>query len=298
MRLIGYSQGNGQDFRVGQDEDESFWIAATLPSLAQLLASCEYGKEQRAAHLTWYQQFVPRALGPRPVSSQKAQFTPSPVFDGSACEHSINWKEKSSKRLVRFTIEATGRKAGTAEDPFNQTATGLMLRSMTDAVPGLSLKRFDIFAKHLFVSDAGSGEVLRKVPEGLPLSQVWLAFDLQHDGSILAKVYFMPILKWIETGTPTNDLVFDTMRECNDHGSFNKSIACLEDYIKSFTSVPDDAPRVEMVAIDCVDSPKSRIKVYLRTAVNTLARAKDMFTLGGRLTGKETEAGIAALTDL
>ena len=53
-----------------------------------------------------------------------------------------------------------------------------------------------------------------------------------------------------------------------------------------------------MVAIDCIDSPQSRIKVYLRTAVDTLSRAKTAFSLGGRLKGETIDKGLEALEEL
>ena len=91
-------------------------------------------------------------------------------------------------------------------------------------------------------------------------------------------------------------------RKCNgQYGSFDDSIELLDDYINSFGSHVtnrDQAPVIEMVAIDCVDSPNSRIKMYLRTACNTLTRVKDQYTLGGRLDGEVIEAGLEALNEL
>ncbi|KFA70283.1 hypothetical protein S40285_08212 [Stachybotrys chlorohalonatus IBT 40285] len=281
------------------DEDQRFWWTATAPSLARLLVSCKYSTEQQAAHLEWYRRFIPKALGPRPIPGRKGLFVPCPVFDGSACEHSINWKEHSSSRVVRFTIEAVGREAGSWRDPFNQDETRRMLVSMLGVVPGLSLKRFDTFARRLFITQEGYAELTPRIPNGTPLSQAWTAFDLLH-GGVMAKVYFMPILKMIETGKSTNDLVFDTVRDCNskEYGTFDGPISLLQDYTTSFTAAPYDVPVVEMVAIDCIDSPNSRIKLYLRTAANTFHRVKDMFTLGGRLSGPELDEGVAALVEI
>lgn len=113
----------------------------------------------------------------------------------------------------------------------------------------------------------------------------------------MPKVYFMPVMKWIKTGISTTDLVFDAARKCNGkHGSFDSPIALLDDYLRSFP--PERMPVVEMVAIDCVDSPGARIKCYLRTGVNTLAKAKFQYTLGGRLFGEAIEEGLKALESL
>ena len=110
----------------------------------------------------------------------------------------------------------------------------------------------------------------------------------------MAKAYFMPILKWLEIGTATKDLVFAAVRACDRRGSYDAPVRLLDGFLveSGGTFV------VEMVAIDCVDSPDARIKVYLRTGVNTLARAKHVLTLGGRLSGATMEEGLAALSDL
>lgn len=278
------------------NEDEEFWWRATASSLYRLLANCEYTKENQLAHLLWYHRFIIPALGPRPRIGVKPRFQPCPVFDGSACELSINWKELDPARTVRFTIEATGPEAGTAIDPFNQEETKILLRSMAKEVPDLDLKQFEHFANELFISSEAAETLIPKIPAGTPLSQVWVAFDLLR-GKVLAKVYFMPILKWIQTQTPTKTLVFDAARKCNGkYGSYDTSIALLDSYLESFPS--GKGPSIEMVAIDCVDSPNSRIKFYLRTAVNTLGKAKETYALGGRLSGEVIELGLKALSKL
>jgi DMATS type aromatic prenyltransferase len=92
-------------------------------------------------------------------------------------------------------------------------------------------------------------------------------------------------------------LVYNAIRNCNGkYGSFDAAMALFDAYLETFTS--GAAPVVEMVAIDCVDSPSARIKMYLRTSVDTLAKAKDMYTLGGRLSGDSVDAGLKALGEL
>ena len=278
------------------NEDQNFWWRATAPSLCRLLASCGYTKEDQVSHLRWYREYVIGSLGPRPIAGQKAIFQPCPVFDGSAVEHSINWKERSRDQTVRFTIEAVGYQAGTPSDLCNQEASKELLRRLAEDIPGLDLTRFHIFAEQLFVPPETAPTVLARAGR-TPLSQIWIAFDLLRGGGLLTKVYFMPILKWLETGIPTKQLVFDAVRKCNGrHGTYDAPVALLDDYLASFP--PERAPVIEMVAIDCVDSPGARIKCYLRTGVNTLRKAKHQYTLGGRLRGEIVEEGVRALKEL
>ncbi|KEZ40024.1 hypothetical protein SAPIO_CDS9013 [Scedosporium apiospermum] len=167
---------------------------------------------------------------------------------------------------------------------------------MAQEVPGIDLKHFEIFAEEFFFSSGTAEALTPKIPPGTPLSQAWVAFDLLR-GKIMAKVYFMPILKWIQTGIPTRVLVSRAVQKCSGkYGTYDAPMKLLDSYLESF--VPGSGPVVEMVAIDCVDSPDSRIKVYLRTDVNTLAKAKVIYTLGGRLSGEAIDAGLEALTEL
>jgi DMATS type aromatic prenyltransferase len=276
--------------------DQEFWWQATAPSLGRLLASCQYSTRDQSTHLRWYGRFIVPALGPRPILGVKPKFQPCPVYDGSAVEHSINWRELDSKRTVRFTIEAVCYGAGTDADPFNQKATRTLLTNIAKETPGLNLERFDIFANRLFFSAEAAKSLIPRIPSGTPLSQVWVAFDLLC-GEFMAKAYFMPVLKMIETNVTTKNLVFDALHECNgQYGSFEAPLSVLDSYLESFP--PEEPQVVEMVAVDCIDSPTARIKIYLRTTVNTLAKAKKAFCLGGRLTGPTIEEGLQALGEL
>lgn len=278
------------------DQDQELWWRATAHSLGRLLADYRYSKDDQLLHLEWYHKYILPALGPYPVRDQKPQFQPCPVSDGSACEHSINWREKGTRQTVRFTIEAVGPQAGTVADPFNQEAGERLLRRLAKDVPDVKLALFDHFAKDFFLPNDAAESLIPKMPPGTPLSQIWIAFDLLR-GRLMAKVYFMPILKWIHTGVPTKTLVFDTARKINvAHGTFNASIELLDSFLES--SPTGENPVMEMVAVDCIDHADSRIKFYLRTGVDTLAKAKHQLTLGGRLSGEVIEEGLEALSEL
>ena len=278
-----------------ENEDQKFWWYATAISLSRLLAVCKYNEERRHQLLSWYRRFILPALGPRPIRGVKPNFEPCLVFDGSACELSMNWKELDPHRTVRFTIEATGSRAGTSADPFNQDETTALLRSMSEALPDLDLTQFEHFAAAFFLPGDAADNLAAKLPADTPLSQVWVAFDLLRD-HVMAKVYFIPLLKWIHTGTPTRKLVREAVVQCNSKfGGYDASFAVLDSFLDSFP--PSEAPHIEMVAIDCNDTPSSRVKIYLRTAVNTLTKAREAYTLGGRLCGQDVAAAIEALDE-
>jgi DMATS type aromatic prenyltransferase len=284
------------------NEDQEFWWQATGPSFATLLDKAGYTPGQLEYHLSWYRRFIPASLGRRPVPGQKYPFTAGPCWDGSPVEPSINWKEKSkSTRLVRFAIGAIDNNAGTEADPFGQEETGRLLRRMTDVIPDLSLKKYEIFAEHLFIKKEDQASLLAKMPEGTARVQVWVAFDCRAVGP-MAKAYFIPYLKMIETGKHSNDFLQSIAQQCSkaeaEYGSFDQGVATFTSYLDSFAATPELMPRTIIWAIDCIEGPDSRIKSYIATAADTLSKVKELYTLGGRVSGPEADAGLRALTDL
>lgn len=156
----------------------------------------------------------------------------------------------------------------------------MLLRALAEEDASVSLKRFELFAERLFIKKEDALELAVRIPSGTPRSQVWMAFDLLRDGGVMAKVYFMPVLKMIQSGVETKTLVFEAARACEEYGSFDQSIRVLEGYFGDFGE--GLGPVVEMVG----------------TSVDTLAKAKKAFSLGGRLKGEEIVEGIKALEEL
>jgi DMATS type aromatic prenyltransferase len=288
-----------QDMQPAKQDDVSFWWDALSGPLATLFQTNKYSDSQQLYYLRWLRQWIMPAMGPRPSPIDgKPHYGAWLTHDGSRLEYSLNWKEKKPDQTIRFTIEPTSREAGTPADPLNQLAARKLLTAMAKDLDGVDLTRFEIFHAETRVPNDAAEEIIAKNPPGAPLTGVWVAFDLER-GGIVAKAYFLPHLKAILTGIPTKTIVFDAIRKCNGPaGSYDAPIAALDDYLKSFSA--EDEPQVALLANDCVvDSPASRCKVYVHPTVpGTLAAAKDMFHLGGRLSGPATTAGLKAISDL
>ena len=276
-------------------EDQVFWWSALGQSLATLLKTSQYGDKEQLYYLRWFHKWIPSSLGPRPVDG-KAHYGSSFVYDGSPVEYSLNWKEKKVDQTIRFTTEPCSRKAGTAADPLNQLPAKDLLTAMAKDLPGIDLTRFNLFLSETHVPDEAADDVLSKLPPGVPRARVLVAFDLER-GGVVAKAYFNPALKAISTGTPIETVVFDAIRKCNEPArSYDASIEVLEGYLKTFEA--SEAPHIFMLSNDCVvDSPASRIKVYAVAPVQTLAKAKDVYHLGGRLSDPAISGGLKAIAD-
>ncbi|KAK8037823.1 Indole prenyltransferase tdiB [Apiospora marii] len=269
-------------------EDREYWWATLSPSLAALLERCEYSEQDQQYYLSWFHQHIAPALGPRPRYG-KPFYSSGLTHDNTPLEFSQNWKENSSAQLVRFTIEPVTRASGSAGDPFNQKTARDVLGRIAQDVPGggVDLKRFDHFFRETFVPYEASEEIAAKLQPGQARARVLLAFDLDHGAGLAAKAYFVPQLKATHTGVSQKQVVFDALRKYQTSaGTYEPSVAALESYLGSLAAEGRPEPEPFLVAIDCDDKPRSRLKVYLnRTSVDTLAKAKHMFTLGGRLAG-------------
>jgi DMATS type aromatic prenyltransferase len=278
-----------------ENEGHDFWWSAVGQSFAILLKTNQYSEDDQRFYVRWFQQWITASLGPRPING-KPHYGATFVYDGSPVEFSVNWKEKKPEQTVRFTIEPCSSKAGTAADPLNQLAAKDLLQSMARVVPGIDLTRFNLFLSETHVPDEEADEVLAKLPAGIPRARVLVAFDLER-GGIVAKVYFNPVLKAIASGKSIPTVVFDAIRKCNGPaGSYNASIGLLDEFLESCG--PSEVPHIFTVSNDCVsDTPNSRAKVYTVAPITTLKSAKNVFSLGGRLSGVAIEGGLKAVGD-
>lgn len=282
--------------KISKEEDQAYWWGVLGQPLNRLLQTSKYSEGDQLYYPAWFHQYIAPALGPRPAGG-KPYYGAWLTYDGSPLEYSLNWKEKKLEQTIRFTIEPASRKAGTPADPLNQLAAKELLTLMAKEIPGIDLTRFELFHSETRVPDEAADEIREKNPPGAPLTGVWVAFDLER-GAVVAKSYFLPHMKAVLTGIPTKTIAFDAIRKCNGPtGDYSPSIEVLDSYLESFPN-SEEAPQVVLLSNDCVvDSPTSRNKVYVHAAVGSLAHAKDMFCLGGRLTGPLAKEGLKAVSE-
>lgn len=285
---------------LSEMDDYSFWSETLGQSLVTLLQTSQYADHEQRYYLRWFERWILPAMGPRPTGG-KPHYASSFTHDGSPLEYSLNWKEKKTGQTIRFCMEPSNARSGTVADPLNQQAADEFLSQMKEAkdVPGLDLTRFHLFLSETNVSDEAVDEVSSKNPPGRPLTRVLLAFDMEPGSSIVAKAYFLPHLRTICTGTPVKTIVFDAILKCNGpSGSYDAPVAALNDFIESFQPEDAEAPQVFMLSNDCVvDSPASRVKVYVDASVTTLTKAKNVLNLGGRIAGPTMEGALRAVGD-
>ncbi|OCL02663.1 aromatic prenyltransferase [Glonium stellatum] len=263
--------------------------------LWDMMEMAGYKNQSQQLHSKFFSRNTAKSLGPHPKASQGSDFWKSFMTDDhTPIEFSWNWSTKRKTPSVRYSIDPIGHSAGTLIDPFNTYDSINLLRKSLPLAPEVDLEWYEYFTKALTITGT---ELTHQefISSNIPRSQQFLAFELAEE-SIMIKVYFLPQWKAMSTGESTLSLVEKSIQNL---GLCDLSLVTgfdiIADYIQSFPE--KDRPEVEIVAIDCINPAKSRIKIYLRSRRTCFDSVVDMMTLGGRLPSM-TEKGFLSLEDL
>lgn len=265
--------------------DHIWWWQRTAPLLATLLRSAgSYTPAQQVDHMRAYRDAVIPTYGP---PTPQAKTKPLLTMDGSPFEPS--WNFQNDGTVVRYSFEPL-LPNDDPENPFPGDKVATLLPLLRFVAPGTNTTWFEQVWAQWFVSDK---EEVAKAKSQLPphkarVPQIFLAFDMKGAQRLL-KVYLFPVLKHLATGISTEQLTWNAIRGLKPGGErFDKAVGKLSQFLASY----EERIPVEMIAIDCIDPAKARIKVYGRTKTNSKATIRDVCTLGGAQTDESTMRGI------
>jgi DMATS type aromatic prenyltransferase len=278
-----------------QNEDQKFWWQSLAPVLGKFMSKSQYNIGQQYAYLSWFHNFILPALGPRPEPEKERTWRCQ--LTHNAVPFQPSWNFHANKTTVRFTVEPVGFAAGTKEDVFNQRAGFDLMKRLKTAMPDMQDDWFYHCARELYVPKDLINMMLLVggPPKGPKPPTVFIAFDLND--KIETKAYFFPHIRAKVLGITQGELILNTVRGFNGNGiDLNPSLDAFEEYLNS--GGPVDHKNVEMLAIDCIDPKKARAKIYVNSFSNSFNKIKDIYTMGGRLNGKEIDESLVALKDL
>lgn len=106
---------------------------------------------------------------------------------------------------------------------------------------------------------------------------------------MVGKLYFIPKLRAQSKNCPEQDIVTNCVQELGLMDAWSEVLL----YIGLLS--PFHSPLIEMVAVDCVNPAKNRLKVYFRYHDNTLNAMIDHITLGGRIVDESARKAVSAL---
>lgn len=268
--------------------DHDWWWQRTGPLLATLLRSAgSYTEDQQIDHLRAYRDAVIPTYGP-PTPDSKVR--PLLTMDGSPFEASWNFQNNGS--LVRYTFEPLIPN-NDPHNPFPGDCMPTLIPLLRYVAAGADTRWLEQIWPQWFVSDKAEVKKAKAMlpPHKARVPQIFLAFDMKG-AQRLMKAYLFPVLKHLATGISTDQLTWNVIRNLKPGGErFESPINKLSKFLSSYKEhIP-----VEMIAIDCIDPAKARIKIYGRTKTNSKATIRDCCTLGGTQTDEMTMRGVEQL---
>jgi DMATS type aromatic prenyltransferase len=269
--------------------DAQFWWGTTGYALAVLLHQADYSTESQYRHLIFFAFLVAPELGPAPNKQ-----IPNPTWksfmtdDNTPIELSWDWGLNGDAPAIRYSIEPIGTYAGTSADRFNQYAGPQLLRQLSRSLPGMDLKWFEHFSNELLIFQNLDGSNTENHE-----SRFFAAFDL-YPTHPTAKAYFFPAFKAIKNAQSKLNILSEAFIRlpgylASDYSAF--------DLLKSYMQAPpaNGSMEVEMLAIDCVVSAKSRYKIYTRSRFTNFDSVKTIMTLTGKLDSPNISKGLREL---
>ncbi|EFQ97023.1 tryptophan dimethylallyltransferase [Nannizzia gypsea CBS 118893] len=276
--------------------DQELWWLNTAPLLGNLLSQANYDIHKQYQYLAFYHKHILPMLGPYTAPGLEPRWMGYFNSDGHPFETSLNFQD--SKITVRLAFEPLSPLAGTDRDPLNQFMAREFLGQLARSQPCVDLQWFNHFDSELGLSLEQARLIASKVPK-LGKTQRGVGIDLRDHG-IVPKAYFYPEHKARMMGVPIAGLVFKAIRKLEESKSFTLALDTLEKFLAPCFKTRADGyyknpTEVFAVSIDCLVPSKSRIKLYVGETQATLARVRELWTLGGLLADQATLTGLSLI---
>ncbi|KAK1994604.1 aromatic prenyltransferase [Colletotrichum falcatum] len=268
--------------------EHRWWWDRCAPLLNSLLNSAEsYSSSEKADHLRVLRDVVVPSFG---APTPNAKVRPLLTSDGSALEPSWNFT-KGGDDVVRYAFEPLGDTAGSEQDPFVGEIGHSLIPILSQVSSDVDMQWYKQIIKEWFVTPEEAAAARRNMPPHIErIPQLFLGYDMKRSQRHL-KAYIFPVLKHFATGATTSDLVFDMIPKLQPFGD---KLAAPAKKLQEYLACCKEPCLVEMMAIDCVDPSKARVKVYARTVSNSKSVLADVMTLGGTQTDEATLKGVEA----
>lgn len=249
------------------------------------MSSANYDIQTQYACLIFHLYNVVPRLGPAPGTESNTRWRSFMCDDFSPLEYSWNWSgNKDGSPKIRYSVELTGPKAGTASDPYNRSETLELCTQLRKDLPKADWKLFDIMCDAFYdktnnINNTSSEDLgpATQNPNASSPSSLFLAFEL--GSNIATKAYFMPT-KSIQTSIPPLALLDDAITQLRANG-----YACggYEQLLRFLSTPAGSALDLVIVAIDCFESTASRFKIYMRSPHTSFSNVISTLSMGGTL---------------
>ncbi|KAI3554858.1 aromatic prenyltransferase [Colletotrichum abscissum] len=262
----------------------SSWLPTLYNTLSSLLSwTGSYPAHIQDAHLAFVREAVDPRLKQPPASPDKANYILT--HNQSPYEASVAFSSHREAK-VRFTVQplVDPSPGAAGDDPLGQRGLRQKLEGLASAC-NADRTWLDAFLDSVFLTTEEEAGLIRMKPGGaLPRQICYAGFDLESEENttISMKAYLFPQLKVLATNRSLVDI---TESVATRLAAGDEAMLAAWELLKTFlVSQGEDNINIYFLAIDCVALfKKPRFKVYVHTYANSLASARDVFTLGGRL---------------
>ncbi|KAL0929901.1 aromatic prenyltransferase [Colletotrichum truncatum] len=268
----------------------SSWLPILDKTLSSLLSwAGSYPAHIRDFHLAFLRETVVPRLK-QPAAADRLHYILT--HNHSPYEASIAFA-RGKKAKVRFTVQPLVNLDPAGDDPIGQKRLREKLEGLASACSA-DRTWLDVFVNSVFLTDEEEAGLVKKATNrcgssaALPRQICYAGFDLESDedetgkAAIGMKAYLFPQLKALATG---RELVEITDSVATQLAKSDKKMMAAWELLRAFlVSYGEDNINIYFLAIDCLEPQmKPRFKVYAHTHANSLASARHVFTLGGRL---------------
>ncbi|CAI6236748.1 unnamed protein product [Periconia digitata] len=268
------------------------WWDKTAPKLGHMLQGAGYDAHEQYKILLFFWRYIVIHFGPYPEESQKDSSLPFwksfMTDDNSPMELSWAWDSINSLPEIRFSIEAIGFKAGTAEDPSNQLETLKLMSELKVTQPQFVWELFEYFHNAFQPSSAGPNSN-QEFPHR---SSLGLGFKCSRVSMRIGAYLTPPVLDPTASWNYTYDVISKFRK---DETSF-PTARQLHDFLTQTETGKE--LRFVGLGIDCVKINKSRLKIYVRSRETSVESMRNILTMNGTMPEPWTDSILKKLYTL
>ena len=254
------------------------------PLLSLMMEKANYSVESQAAGLLFFYKYIVPALGPRPtIFGEPVGPRDFMTDDLSPIEMSWSWDDPAlnpnSKPKVRYAIEAIGADEDSDMEVSNINAGQKIINNIRKSIPGVDWTWLD-HLQNTFNTEAIGDEKITS-PEKLKqnYANTFLGFET-NELNVGVKGY----LRIPEALTMRNDTltsIFQAVRKLETDKLTFPALDRLWDFLKTDpVGTALEVLDVPGIAVDCVDTQVSRLKIYVRSKDTRFETIMKVLNLG------------------
>ncbi|KAF9877264.1 aromatic prenyltransferase [Colletotrichum karsti] len=272
----------------------SSWLPTFHSTLSSLLRwTGSYPGHIQDSHLTFVREAVVPCLKQPPTTADRLRYILT--HNHSPYEASVAFASHQTPK-VRFTVQPLTDPGD--DDPLGQKGLRQKLEGLAFASDADRTWLTAFIDSVFLTAEEEIGLIEKEISYGraVPQQVCYAGFDLEFDedtngkAAIGMKAYLFPQLRALATGRqPVNITESVVKRLAGGEEGMLAAWELLKDFLVSYG---EDNINVYFLAIDCLAphmEPKPRFKVYTHTHANSLALARHIFTLGGRLSSSSAD---------